>query len=60
MNDEKKEEGEVTEEGECCCGSQEEVNTVHLAAEAAGRRLGSLMRRHGERSAGLCCESQVC
>lgn len=60
MNDEKKEEGTVTEEGQRRRSSQEEVNTVHLAAEAAGGRLGSLMGRHGERSAGLCRESQVC
>lgn len=41
MNDGKKEEGKVTEEGKRCCRSQEEVNTVH--ADAADRS-GSLLR----------------
>ena len=41
-NDEKGEEGKVTEEGKCRCRSLEEVNTVHLAAEAADRRSGTV------------------
>lgn len=53
MNNEKK--GKVSEEGRRCCRSQEEVNTAHLAAEAAVGGLGSPMRRRGEggRRAGL-------